>query len=225
MTVGQAFDQSVEYYDGWIKTALPDYEAIFAAALDVIPFARDANIRVLDLGAGTGLFSGQVAEKYPQGQFMLADTAPKMLDVARTRFSNAEAHFQYLVQDFRTLVYVKAFDLTISSLAIHHLEHVEKRRLFANIFRGLCDGGVFINVDQIQGPSAQMRRYYWEHWLSGVRARGADDAQIQASIRRRQNYDRDATLVDQLDWLAQAGFGTVDCVYKNTFMGVFYARK
>ena len=38
MTVGQAFDQSVAYYDNWMKLALPSYDEIFSTALELIPY-------------------------------------------------------------------------------------------------------------------------------------------------------------------------------------------
>ena len=36
---------------------------------------------------------------------------------------------------------------------------------------------------------------------------------------------REATLLDQLRWLGEAGFADADCVYKNYPMGLFYAVK
>ena len=38
MTIDQAFNASVEYYDDWIKKALPNYGDIFGTATDLIPF-------------------------------------------------------------------------------------------------------------------------------------------------------------------------------------------
>ena len=58
-----------------------------------------------------------------------------------------------------------------------------------------------------------------------MRRAGAPEARIAESIERRQTYDRDALLADQLRWLQEAGFVDVDCVYKNYFVGVFYSRK
>ena len=65
MKIGQTFDESVEYYDEWVKIALPCYDEIFSVAKGLVPFATDARIEVLDLGAGTGLFSMHVLQKYP----------------------------------------------------------------------------------------------------------------------------------------------------------------
>ncbi len=225
MTVGQAFDQSVETYDNWMKLALPSYDEIFSTATELIPFDETETIEVLDLGAGTGLFSEQVFVKYPRGQFVLYDLAPKMLDIARKRFKQYAKQFEYAVVDYRDFQSTRKYDLVISSLSIHHLSNSEKKNLFGQVHRSLKDGGVFINVDQIKGSTQAMQNLYWTNWLKTVRERGAAEEQIQASIERRTKYDKDALLVDQLQWLSDAGFVNVDCVYKNYFIGVFFANK
>ena len=58
-----------------------------------------------------------------------------------------------------------------------------------------------------------------------LRQKKADEKRVQDSIERRRHYDLDATLFQQLDWLKQAGFDHVDCIYKNYFVGVFMAVK
>ena len=225
MSIEGAFDQSVQYYDNWMKLALPSYDELFRTALELIPFGVDSTIEVLDLGAGTGLFSEHVFKKYPRTKFTLCDLAPKMLDVARERFREYPEQFEYLVEDYRELGSENRYDLVISSLSIHHLEDEEKRRLFKQVHRALKDTGIFINVDQIKGPTPEMQKLYWENWLRMVREKGAAEDQIQASIQRRREFDKDSLLTDQLTWLSKAGFVNVDCVYKNYFIGVCFARK
>jgi len=225
VTVGQAFNDSVEYYDEWMRVALPRYAELFSIAVDLIPFDARKPIDVLDLGAGTGLFSSHVWLKYPQASFVLCDIAPKMLDVARLRFQKFPGQIQFNEFDFRNLQCVAKFDVVISSLSIHHLKHDEKRRLFASVYSCLRKGGVFINIDQIKGPTKEIQEIYWSIWLQSVRLKGAAEDQIQASIKRRTEFDDDALLVDQLDWLSEAGFDNVDCVYKHYFIGVFFAGK
>ncbi|MFZ5912178.1 MAG: class I SAM-dependent methyltransferase [Chloroflexota bacterium] len=223
--IAQAFDASVEYYDDWMRKALPGYAGIFAAALEQISFEKTASIRVLDLGAGTGLFSWHVLEGYPAAAFTLCDLAPGMLEIARQRFAPYTGQFTYLVEDYRQFPADQKFNLVISSLSIHHLLDEDKRALFARIHSLLEDGGLFINIDQVWGPTEYWQARYWDQWLEWVRHNGAPEEQIEASIRRRKEYDREASLADQLQWLGQVGFSQVDCVFKHAFIGVFCALK
>ena len=225
MTVWQAFDQSVAYYDNWMKLALPSYDEIFSVALELLPFDKTKAIEVLDLGAGTGLFSEHIIRKYPLAEFVLYDLAPKMLKIARERFQQYPKQFEIVVTDYRDFQSTRRYDLVISSLSIHHLIDREKKNLFGQVYRSLKNGGVFINVDQIKGPKQGMQDLYWTNWLKKVREKGAAEEQIQTSIERRMKYDKDALLGDQLEWLSDAGFVNVDCVYKNYFLGVFFAKK
>jgi tRNA (cmo5U34)-methyltransferase len=225
MAVGHAFDESVAYYDRWMKTALPRYDELFGIAVDLIPFDVDKTMHVLDLGAGTGLFSYHLWQKYSLATFTLYDIAPKMLDVARLRFKDHLDQFQFEHVDHRDVKVVDSFDVVISSLSIHHLNEQDKRDLFITIFKALHQGGVFINVDQIKAPTQKLSELYWSHWLVHLREQGAAEEQVQASIRRRVEYDQDDLLVDQLRWLCEAGFEHVDLIYKHYFMGVFYAQK
>ena len=225
MVVEQSFNQTVDYYDRWIKMALPRYDAIFSTALGLIPFGKEENIQVLDLGAGTGLFAQQVFELYPNANFVLFDLAEKMLNLARERFKDHADQFEYMLMDFRDMDSGRNYDLVISSLSIHHLSHEEKQTLFARVFKSLNSPGVFLNVDQIKGPSPLWEKRYKEDWLERVRAKGAEEELVQASLKRRGSHDVDALMVDQMKWLAAAGFQDVDCVFKDYFMGVFYGRK
>jgi len=225
MTVGQAFDESVVYYDEWVKTALPSYEQIFAVAKELVPFAPDERIDVLDLGAGTGLFSQHFLDKYPFASFALYDIAVEMLNLARERFRGFPDRFRFIVDDYRNLCEEQQFDLVISSLSIHHLADADKRDVFRRIYAALRDNGLFINVDQVRGPTPDFQELYWTDWLDKVRERGGIEDRIRESVQRRTAYDRDALLTDQLQWLGEAGFVNVDCVYKNYFIGVFAATK
>ncbi len=225
MTIEEAFDASVSYYDDWMKQALPNYTDLFGTALALLPFKADAPLEVLDLGAGTGLFSSHVLGKYPHANFLLVDLAEKMLGVARQRFGDGSNQFQYVLGDYRNLATTAEYDLVISSLSIHHLEDADKQALFGRIHTVLRKGGIFINIDQIRGETRFLQDLYWAHWLEQVRASRFSAQRIQESIDRRTAYDKEALLADQLAWLKSAGFQNVDCVYKNFFVGVFLGMK
>jgi tRNA (cmo5U34)-methyltransferase len=221
VTIEEAFNNSIEYYDDWMMKALPNYGDIFGTALELLTFGPSAAVEVLDLGAGTGLFSKHVLEKYPQARFVLYDLAEKMLGVARERFGDHPQQFTYVVGDYRKIQGAQEYDLVISSLSIHHLADDEKQALFGRIYELMRKGGMFINVDQIRGETPFLRDLYWNHWLDQVRRADFSEERIQESIDRRIPYDREALLEDQLRWLKDSGFVNVDCIYKN----FFYARR
>ena len=225
MSIGKAFDKSVDYYDDWMRKALPDYDTIFGIAQDLIPYNTSDQIEVLDLGAGTGLFSKQVFDKFPQARFTLYDLAEQMLGLAKKRFNNNSSQFNYVLGDYKNVDGIAKFNLVISSLSIHHLTHEEKRRLFRSIHQILKIHGLFINIDQIRGETDPLQELYWTRWLSHVRKSGAAEEQILQSIDRRKKYDIDATMEEQLQWLREAEYTQVDCVYKNYFIGIFLAQK
>ena len=225
MTIDQAFNNTVAYYDDWMIKAIPSYHAVFSISKKVIPFGNNVRIDVLDLGTGTGIFSKHVWEKYPNARFVLYDVAAQMIEAARSRFQTHQDQFTFIVDDYRNIHGLGNFDLVISSLSIHHLPDDDKRALFDRVYAVLRDGGLFINIDQIKGQTRYLEELYWTKWLDGVRENGASEANIQESIRRRKTFDQDALMSDQLRWLREAGFANVDCIFKHYFVGVFLATK
>ena len=225
MSIGKAFNTTIEYYDEWMKNALPNYVDIFQTAQDLLNFETRSPIDVLDLGAGTGLFSQHILDKYPSANFVLYDVAEQMLNVAKDRFKHREHQFDYIIGDYREILGNKKYDLVISSLSIHHLTNADKRNLFRSIFHLLRKDGLFINIDQVRGGTDYLEKLYWDHWIEQVNKTDQPVERIRESMDRRKKYDINATLLDQLQWLKQAGFSNVDCVYKNFFVGVFMAMK
>jgi tRNA (cmo5U34)-methyltransferase len=223
--IDNAFNKSVDYYDSWIRKALPCYDELFSVAVESIPFPEDKKLDILDLGAGTGLFSWLIFKRYRKANFTLIDVADKMMAVAQKRFSEFGHQFSYIISDYREVLPEPPSDLIVSSMSIHHLNDDEKQKLFRKIFLNLKPGGAFINVDQIKGPSDYFQELYWSTWLKKVRQAGANEQQIQESIQRRKEFDRDATMEDQLNWMRSAGFREVDCLYHHYFVGVFFAQK
>ena len=221
--VGEAFDQAAPEYDAWVRQALPAYEELFAVAVELIRFPNEHPLHFVDLGAGTGLFSARVLNAFPNAVGTLYDASAEMLAVARRRLGGHGARVSFVEQRLESLIELPRSDLVVSSLAIHHLEHAEKRALFARIHGALDPGGQFINVDQVRGepPFGEL---YWSTWLTRIRQAGAPEARVQASVRRRLEFDRDASLDEQLTWMRAAGLDS-DCIYKHHFVAVLLGLK
>ena len=223
-----AFDASAEGYDRVRGRLVPNLDAFYGAALNAVPFAEGDAIRVLDLGAGTGLMSELVAERYPKAQITLVDLSVEMLRVARRRFAaSSYGRFQFRVLDFaRKPLPGEAgeYDLVVSALAVHHLTHGDKRELFERVYDALAGGGCFVNADQILGetPDEESRNRDW--WLRSVQDAGTSRREL-ADALQRMKADREARLSDQMRWLEEASFAKVRGDYEDHCFAVYTGRK
>ena len=229
--VADIFDGAAAEYDRSRRRLVPDFEAFYGAAVGAISYGADASIRVLDLGAGTGLLSAMVAAKFPRSKVTLVDVSVEMLRVARRRFAGEPDRFEYRVMDYARKPLPKAvpgerrgYDAVVSALSIHHLTDGDKIELFEKVHDVLAAGGVFVNADQVAGESPEEEAACQEWWLDGVREAGVGERELAAALERTR-ADKNATSKAQLGWLAEAGFAEISCDYENKRFVVYRGRK
>jgi tRNA (cmo5U34)-methyltransferase len=220
MNIQEAFNAAAVDYDSLRRILIPCFDEFYKTAVEIIPSERTAPIKVLDLGAGTGLYSGMVQSVFPNAEFTLLDLAPEMLEKAKLRFSKMGKSPKILIGDYIEADLGDSYDLIISALSIHHLSDFDKELLYQRIYDVLNPGGIFVNADQVLGKTPDLEELYRQHWLDSVRAKGISEEDFKAA-QKRMEYDRMATLEIQLHWLEAAGFQNVDCWYKNFSFAVF----
>ena len=218
------FDQAAATYDRSRHALIPDHDELYAAAVDALALAAGAPVRVLDLGAGTGGFSAEVVNRYPQANFHLIDISDKMLAQAKAKFAGDE-RFSFAVLDATNAPLGEDWDRVISSFVIHHFPHEDKRAVFTRIANALKPGGIFVNVDQVQACSQAVQDIHMRLWKKDVLAAGALPQDLEDGLKRMAEMDINAELDDQILWLQQAGFSSVEVAYRNYFYAVFVARK
>jgi tRNA (cmo5U34)-methyltransferase len=212
------FNATAGTYDRDRMKLIPGHEAFYGAALQLIP--RRAT-HIVELGAGSGLFSAMLRSDVPDAHLTLVDFSENMLALARTRLaSKADVeHITFLLADYTAQPLPRDVDAVVSSLSIHHLEDDRKRALLPKVLAALRPGGVFINADHVGGPTPALEAVYQDRWLASVRALGATEQQIADSLFRQQE-DRRAPVAAQLEWMREAGFAEVDCWYKHSSFAV-----
>jgi len=224
VTVGALFDEAAGGYDEARRRLVPGLDGLYAAMLDRLPVGADGPLRVLDLGAGTGLLSAEISGRFPRARITLVDLSVEMLRVARRRFAGEPGRFEFRVMDFARKELPSGYDLVVSALSIHHLTDGDKRELFEKAHGALVAGGIFVNLDQVQGETPEEERAYEEWWLRSAREAGASEEDLAGAFRRMR-ADKNATLSDQLRWLEDAGFEGVGCAHRDHRFAVYGGRK
>jgi len=211
-------------YDDEIARSVPNYAMMLEYAVGSLPFDPDAEPHIFDLGTGTGALSVRILERYPNCHLTCVDMTAEMLKKARARIGDrAKVHF--LEKDFYELELPEGLDAVVSSLALHHLVTDEdKRSFYAKVRNALRPGGVFVNADAVLGSDDWLESLYKKRWKAFMRA-NLDEKVIEAILERHRREDSLPKLMDQLEWLSEAGFSKVDVVWKDHMGAVVWARR
>lgn len=229
--------QSPEYVDYWIgRDAGRDEERrdSLRRMAALLPFERDAEVRVLDVGAGYGAVAQVVLETFPNAHVVLHDFSAPMLEHARQRLERYEGRTSHALADLTDPAWSEAVgepvDGVVSAIAIHNLRtHELISRVYADIFKIVNPGGAFLNWELVQlGDTARAAdanaRLVMEQWSrfdeTGVQPSLEEMAEELAGRRASWNSGRQRarnrpTLPDHLNWLRSAGFDEAECFWRD----------
>jgi ubiquinone/menaquinone biosynthesis C-methylase UbiE len=146
---------SPEYVDGWISndvTRDAERRPALRKVAELLPFARDAEVRILDVGGGYGMLTREVLEELPNSRVVLHDFSEPMFDQARARLGPLVDRVEFVRADLRDPSWVESvggpFDAVVSSIAIHNVRDPDRiRAIYAEIRSIVADGGCFANLD------------------------------------------------------------------------------
>jgi len=218
-----AFNAIASEYDAQRQHVIPGLDAFYGTAVWAADWSG-SNPSILDIGAGTGLLSAFLLQRYPDASLLLLDISEEMLKVAKKRFAGNK-NIRYITGDYSTMDLGGRYDLICSALSIHHLTDKDKRGLYQRIYDALNPGGVFVNADQAAGETPALERKYMLYWDEFIRNGPLREDEQREILRRRATLDRNAKLSVQLKWLLDSGFSDVDVVYRNRTFVVLTGRK
>lgn len=211
------FAEHAPDYHALRRRLVPGLDAFYGTAADLVGLRGGPVTRVLDLGAGTGILGAHVASRHPGVELVLLDGAAPMLAEAERLL--APLTVVAVVADLREALPAGPFDAVVSALAIHHLDDAAKRDLNSRVLEALRPGGVFVNAEQVRGPTPWLEERQHAGWLQACRREGASEEELTAALGRMR-ADLHTDMETQLRWLREAGYADVDCFYKRWHFAV-----
>jgi len=194
----------------------------------LIPAEREQEFLAIDLACGAGSLSGAVLASFPQSRVLALDGSPTMLTEARRRLATFGDRVQcreFDLFDDAWLDRLPAPPLCfLSSLAIHHLDADQKKRLFARLYERLLPGGALLVIDLVDPVNQYAWTAYGDAWDAAVREQSiaaSGDLGAHQSFAAGWNhfrtpdveFDKPSGLFEQLQWLQGIGFRQVDCFW------------
>jgi len=144
--------------------------------------------KILDAGFGYGQYSYWLMRKYPKAQLTSVEIEPMMIEDFRSflrKIKRENVELQEL--DLTKMTYENQFNLALSVDVMEHIEDDEK--VFANIYRSLQPGGVFLmHTPHIRAAAKEGKgAFVGEHFRDGYRT------------------------IELRDKLRNAGFSRIEC--------------
>lgn len=229
-------DASVAANYGVSRTAIPFVDTHFEVMHRLIDAAGIEVRNLLDLGAGDGIATAEVARKQPVEAATLTDFSAPMLNGARERFADSPLDVQFVTGDFRETDWhaeVTArgpFDMVVSRFAIHHIPDEMKYALYAQVLQWLKPGGLFMQIEHVASGAPMYEAAHDTLMVECLHtARGGEENFDDVFASYRQRADGGANILapvwDQLQWLREIGFVDVDCAFKCFELSVFAGRR
>jgi len=104
--------------------------------------------KVLDLCCGTATLALIIKQRHEEAEVIGLDIDPEILQIARRKVQDAGAAIALHEATASRLPYPDGtFDRVLCSFAMHHLNHADKRRAAAEVFRVLRPGGEWHVLD------------------------------------------------------------------------------
>ena len=191
----KAYDlpERVRRYDADMDVMHPLRWKMLAVALEVLPFSRNSDLRVLDLGIGTGVFAQELLKEFPSAQVLGVDGSEAILEIAAARLSRYSDRLRLEAHDFREiprdLLNASTLDLAVSSYALHHLNKDEKSDVARRVVGALKTGGWFVNADIVIAESTRIESRFQDLRVKGIVARAEGDERFRNEPVTRQYLD------------------------------------
>lgn len=216
--VREQFEQRAFDYDGLIPRLIPRYREQHDLILQLIPFETNAHIKVLDLGAGTGILSALILQAFPQANVLAFDIAEKMLKVCQTNLSAYQERLTLQQGNFAEDDFGNGYDLVVSGLAIHHLDSAGKQTLFKKLFQSMNSGGILLIRDIVTAAAPRLTEQYEQLWRQYMKANREDDA---AWFQKYLEEDIPSSVEEQTRWLSEASFADTACHWRHLNFAIF----
>jgi ubiquinone/menaquinone biosynthesis C-methylase UbiE len=210
----------VTQFDDHIRLIVPRYEELHDAVLRSIPPDLPENLKILELGCGTGELTKKLCQRYPKARIIGLDYSPRMLSVCQEKLKQFGKRVQLIEGDFSQTALPHDCDVVISTLAIHHLTDPHKLELFQKIYRALTDAGWFVNGDVVLFESSRHTFLHDQVRREHAAALGLDIAALDAKTHSGTG-DNLSTLKTQLQLLEIAGFEGIDVIWKYYQFAVY----
>ncbi|MFA7074952.1 MAG: methyltransferase domain-containing protein [Endomicrobiaceae bacterium] len=223
--IKEHFENEAKKFDELIVKLIPYYDEMLNALINSVNFEKRKNVKILDLGCGTGNVSLKILNGFPKAEILCVDLSQNMIDIAKNKLSKYK-NISFAVGNIADFEFKNTYDVILSSLAVHHLKTDEdKAKFYKMIFGILNKNGIFANADEILGENKYLQNVNMKLWTEYMKKNFSEREVSEKWLKAYESEDRPSKLIKQLEWMKNAGFKDVDIIWKYYNFAVFSGIK
>jgi tRNA (cmo5U34)-methyltransferase len=136
-------------YEEHMKNTIASFADYYASISEPVEETQE-EIKILDLGCGTGLELEGILRKTPNSRITGIDMSEEMLELLLSKYDSHKGRITVVTGSYLDVPFGEnQYDYVVSVMTIHHLLHDEKRALYEKIWRSLKKGGKYIEGDYV----------------------------------------------------------------------------
>jgi SAM-dependent methyltransferase len=205
MSVGSHLQIRLDEYDSRIRTFIPAYEQMLAAAVRALCALDTRTPHTVDLGTGTGALSSACLEVFPGARITGIDADPEILEMARQRLAARGALASFVQSSFLDIALPEC-DAIVASLALHHVRTADrKRQLYRDCRAALRAGGLLVSADCHPPADVSLAAIGHAEWRDHLRVTYSEQ-EADTYFAAWTEEDVYVPLPQELELLRDAGF-------------------
>lgn len=218
------YDEEAKIYEQTSRQVTPFYDLALKKLIKYIPKNTESFI---DVCCGTGIMTEVVTKTFPNAQILGIDFSSGMLSFAKKKFKgNKKIKFlEADMLDYEKLKNITKVDVIISSYGIHNIKSKElKVEALKNIYEMLNEGGVFVNLDYIQGKNYEQEEKFKAFQRKHLR-KSFNEKETQEWVDLLAQEDEPETIKNNIKLLEKAGFKSNRFVWQKKFLAISVSKK
>ena len=197
--MNEFFEKRSVGYDKHMMTNIESSDVFYPYTADLLPMLD--NVKILDLGCGTGLELEYYLKLNPRAKVTGIDLTKAMLDTLKMKFPEKDLTLicgSYFDMDFDDNI----FDAAVSVESLHHFTKEEKVPLYKKLYRSLKNNGYFILTDYF-ALNDKDEEFFRIELIRLKNEQGITDNEFY-------HYDTPLTVEHETEALLEAGFNYVE---------------
>jgi tRNA (cmo5U34)-methyltransferase len=205
MSVASHLNIRLDEYDARIRTFIPGYSQMLAAAARSLACVDSVSPTIVDLGTGTGALASACVAAIPGARLIAVDEDPGMLAMARQRLGLRTAAASFVQSSFLEWQLPEC-DAVVASLALHHVRTTtRKQQLYRDIRAALGVHGIFVSADCFPSTDARLAAIERDDWHAHLRLTYSD-SEADGFFAAWAAEDVYVPLEEELSLVRAAGF-------------------